>query len=127
MRIIQQSVNMLKNVVLNSVSGSVTINGKSYSGNNITVSNGTVIIDGVVQDGEHLGYNIQIDIIGNVGEIETSSGNVTVSGDVSDVSTSSGDVKCGDVTGNINTSSGDVVCGNVGGKIKTSSGDVNHR
>jgi hypothetical protein len=129
MNIVQRSVNKMNNVVIGSFSGGngMTINGKTYNGNNITISDGVVIVDGVVQDGDHIGYNIQVTVNGNVGEIETGSGDITVNGEVSDVSTSSGDVKCGNVAGNVQTSSGDVTCGTVGGKIKTSSGDVNHR
>jgi DUF4097 and DUF4098 domain-containing protein YvlB len=107
--------------------GSVTINGKTYHGTNVTVVNGVVTIDGKVQGGAIHGP-ISISVQGNVGSIETSAGDINVKGDCSgDIETSAGDIDVeGNCSGDIKTISGDVsVTGSVGGKINTVSGDIN--
>lgn len=105
----------------------VIINGKTYDhGKNVSITNGKVVIDGVVQEDNILAAGpISVLIQGTCGNIECASGEVIVSGSVDgDVSTASGDIDCGDVQGSISTASGDVQCGNVGGRITTASGDI---
>ena len=92
---------------------SVTINGKTYNGDgkNITVKDGSIIVDGKQVD--HISSSpINITVSGNSGNIETGQGDITIQGDVQ------GDVKTGQ---------GDVKCGNVNGSVKTGMGDVNMR
>lgn len=105
----------------------IIINGNTYSGNSIVVSNGKVIINGkdVTPDSKE----IYIKVEGNIEELKVDSCNkVEIVGDVSNVKTQSGDVEIsGNVGGSIQTMSGDVDCGNVGGSISTMSGDVKHR
>ena len=106
--------------------GTVEINGVSYSGRNIQVTNGRVIIDGKEQSGAALSQPITINVAGNCGGIECGSGNITIKGSVGgDIRAGSADVCCGDVAGNVLTGSGDVECGDVRGNIQTGSGDVN--
>lgn len=104
---------------------SVTIDGKTFTGNCVSVVNGKVTIDGKTQEGELVG-DINIVVNGDVESIDNSSGTVTAHS-VGDISTGSGDVECDAVSGSIRTGSGDVSCGKVGGRIKTGSGDVYHR
>lgn len=95
----------------------VIVNGKviETSGRNITIQNGTIIIDGdVVQDG--LTGNINVSIHGDVEKINCG-GSVSVEGNVL------GDVDCGgsatirgDVKGSVDCG-GSCTCGNVGGDI----------
>ena len=123
---------------------SISINGVSYKGGNISIIGNKVIIDGKDQtpdskeikievngDIEELSvdYASEISIKGNVDNVRTSSGDVTINGVVkNNIQTSSGDVEIdGDVTGGINTSSGDVKCGKVSGNVRTMSGDIKHR
>lgn len=105
----------------------ISINGNTYSGNSIVVTNGKVIINGkdVTPDSKEI--NIKVD--GNIDELKVDVCNkVEITGDVSNVKTQSGDVEIsGNVTGSIQTMSGDVDCGTVGGSISTMSGDVKHR
>lgn len=105
----------------------ININGNKYSGNNISISNGRVIIDGkdVTPDSK----NITICVDGNISEMKVDAcDSVVVNGNCGSVSTMSGDVEVdGDVTGSITTMSGDVDCGTVGGSISTMSGDIKHR
>jgi hypothetical protein len=105
--------------------GSVTIDGKSFKGNNIKIVNGKVIVDGKTQDGELVG-DINVTVHGDVELLENGSGNVTAQ-NIGEANTGSGDIDCGSVSGSIRTGSGDVTCGKVGGSIRTGSGDVSHR
>lgn len=105
----------------------ININGKQYSGNSITVNNGKIIIDGKDMTPDSKEINIQVS--GNVEKISADYvSKLSVTGNVGAIQTQSGDVDVsGDVAGSINTMSGDVDCGNVSGSISTMSGDVKHR
>ena len=123
----------------------IKINGKTYFGNNIQISNNRVIIDGKdVSDDHKDSKEITIQIEGNVETLDVDraksiivNGNVnslkSVSGDVEckdvtgDIKTVSGNVECGNVQGGVQTNSGDVKCGTIGGSVKTLSGDIKHR
>lgn len=99
------------------------INGKSFSGRNIQVSNGEVIIDGIkVMDAD---AEVNIEVHGDVDKISNETGTVKAN-HAGSINTMSGDVECGDVSGSVGTMSGDVNCGKVNGKVKTMSGDVRH-
>lgn len=106
--------------------GRIVIDGREFTGNNISIVKGKVTVDGVVQDGQLVG-DVKIDVYGDVVKLDAGSGNVTVSGTCEQVSTMSGDVQCGDVHGNIKTMSGDVTCGTIGGSVSTMSGSIRHR
>jgi hypothetical protein len=105
----------------------ITVNGVTFSGNNISISKGKVIIDGndVTPDAK----NIDIKIDGNISELKVDAcDSLVVNGNCGSVATMSGDVDIdGDVTGNISTMSGDVKCGTVGGSISTMSGDIKNK
>jgi hypothetical protein len=105
----------------------ININGKIYQGNNISIVNGKVTIDGKDQTPDSKEINITVN--GNIDTLKVDVANkVFVVGQVNSVSTVSGDVDTsGDVLGSISTVSGDVECGNVGGSITTVSGDIKHR
>lgn len=105
----------------------IKINGNTYTGNSIVISNGKVIVNGkeVTPDGKEINISVQ----GDIYELKVDTCNkVSVTGSVKSISTQSGDVEVtGDVDGNISTMSGDVDCGHVQGSISTMSGDVKHR
>lgn len=103
----------------------ININGGVYSGNNISVINGKIIVDGVnvtPGDSKHIKIEVtgnidkltvdacnEISINGNVGTVKTMSGNVDVTGDIAgDIKTLSGNVDCDDVSGNVKTMSGNI-------------------
>lgn len=105
----------------------IVIGSKVYSGNNITISNNEVYIDGkkVSTDDEK---NITIEVNGNVNEIKVDScQRVTVNGDAGFVKTLSGDIDCRNVEGGVQTVSGNVSCGDIGGSVSTVSGNVKHK
>lgn len=68
---------------------------------------------------------IKIEIKGEVQQLITQSGEVTVNGDVNNLKTTSGDVSC-DYAMNINTVSGDVTCKGKPQYVNTVSGDINY-
>lgn len=103
---------------------SVIINGQSYSGTNISISNGRVIIDGKDVEDASTSPKIEVCINGAVEELQVASGDVVVHGDVGSLSSTSGDVSCRDVAGNVTTTSGDVKCGSVHGNVTTVTGDI---
>ena len=104
--------------------GRINIDGREFCGNNVTINNGRVTVDGVTQDGELVG-DINVTIHGDVELIENACGAVKAN-KVGSIHTQSGDVVCGDVTGSVQTMSGDIACESIGGSVSTMSGDVMH-
>ena len=115
----------------------IKINGKVYSGNNITIQNGKVIIDGKTTESNEKIINIIVE--GNIETLkvdfcETIKANdvktlITTSGDVTcnnvnSVETTSGDIECNDVNGNVTSTSGDINCKSIKGNCRTVSGDI---
>lgn len=109
--------------------GSVTINGVSYTGNNITINgSGEVVVDGVSQttiESKNISVYVNSE---SCGDITTTSGDVKIETGcvVGDIKTVSGDINChSNVDGSVNTVSGDVTTfGNICGGVKTVSGDI---
>ncbi|MGL4353037.1 MAG: hypothetical protein ACRCTP_03725 [Aeromonas popoffii] len=100
----------------------VEINGRSFSGKNITIDSKGVVIDGKRAElGSELVFNVTV-----IGEVQSIDGanSVKVTGPVGSVKTMSGEVECGDVTGNVSTMSGDITANNIAGSVKTMSGDI---
>lgn len=98
---------------------SITINGKTFNGNNIFVSNGKVIVDGNEQsysEGNKYSHTYKVEITGNPQKVETM-GDVSVSGDCGYINTM-GNVNVRQNSGNINTM-GVVTVGGTSGKINT--------
>src|ERR1019366_10154899 len=84
----------------------VTIGGKTYTVNSITIVNGRVTIDGVLQDDTVSGV-VEIRVLeGTIGELRTDAS-----------------VTCNDVTGNVQAG-GSVHCDNVGGSVNAG-GSIN--
>ena len=103
----------------------IRINNKSFSGNNIVVSNNKVYIDGKLQEQDGNERNISIVVEGNISTLQVDvCDKIEIKGEVGSVKTSSGDVDCGNVKGRVHTMSGDVMCDDVYGGISTMSGDV---
>ena len=104
------------------VRGSVDIDGRTFTGSNISIDNDRVIIDGVEQEGQFAG-TVSITVNGDVGSISTGFGDIKAQS-VGKVSTGSGDVECGDVSGSVTTGSGDIKCGRISGSASTMSGNI---
>lgn len=106
--------------------GQLTINGKTYQGNDIQIINGNIYIDGVLQSQNQ--NNLEIHIHGNVQNLECDQ-NITIHGNVENANAkgsincndaqsvyANGSVNCDNVHGNVNAG-GSVNCDNVGGSI----------
>lgn len=107
-----------------SSNSSVTINGKTYVGRNITINGNKVSVDGnVVEEA----VNIYINVTGNVEKINTT-GDIKVHGNVGSAETGAGDIVIeGNVSGNVETGAGDIVIkGNVAGEVSTCAGSIHH-
>lgn len=102
---------------------SVTINGQTLTGRNISIIGDKIVIDGVEQGGSLVGA-ISVVVNGNADSVETNFGSVEVTGTVGRIKTMSGDVHCADVSGDVGTMSGDVICQTIAGDAKTMSGDI---
>lgn len=115
--------NTINNFEVSTDSGTtVTINGKTYSGNHIQMNGNKVVVDGErVNDIEEKEITITVD--GDVKSISLGSGHIKAK-NIGSLRVGSGDVDCEEVNGDITTGSGDVDCQNVTGSIKTGSGDV---
>lgn len=105
----------------------ITINGQVYTGNNITVNNGKVTIDGnTVQGLDEKIINISVE-----GNLE---GNLTVDNAESieingyvggSVRTNNGDVICeSDIHNGASTTNGDIHASKIEGSISTVNGDI---
>ena len=95
----------------------ININGQTImcSGNNISINNGVIKVDGKVIKQCEIG-NLNVTIEGDIENIACD-GSVTVNGNVSKSIDCNGSVKVsGDVVGNIDCS-GSCSCGNVSGNI----------
>lgn len=107
--------------------GTIVINGTTYSGNNVQISNDKIVIDGEVMSGHSKERTLNIVIEGSIETLSTVSGDIKVNGPVGESITSvSGDINiAGNVIGNIKSTSGDVLIhGSHDGSIKTVSGDI---
>lgn len=111
------------------VNGKVTVNGNVFQTNGSSFSingNGNVIINGeTVLTVES--KNIEVNIVGDVENLQTTSGDINVEGVVNgSVKTVSGDIQVkGGVTGDVQTVSGDVKSPQISGNVKTVSGNIN--
>ena len=109
----------------------IQINGKTFYGNNLNISNGKIIIDGKVQSSlsDFDEKEINITIEGDVVEVSTEIGNITVNGNVSkNVKNTNGDINVsGSVGGDVKITNGSVECGNVNGDVDTTNGNIKYK
>jgi hypothetical protein len=94
--------------------GQTVINGKRYTGNNISIIDGQVIVDGVVQ-GEVGERKIEIQVLCNVDQI-FSEESITINGNVTGDIEAKMSVNCDNVTGNVSAGMS-VNCDDVGGNV----------
>ena len=99
-------------------------------GKSIVKRGGEWYVDGKKVDTSDVGMTeldvVNIEITGDVTNLNTSSGDVTVNGNFMLVSTGSGDVKCNNVV-NVKTGSGDITCSKASGSVSTVTGDIYRR
>lgn len=105
----------------------ITINGVSFSGNNIQIINDKVIVDGKDLTPETKEINIVVDgdLIGN---LEFHNGKAEIKGGVhKSVKSHNGDIKIGSVVGgDVSSHNGNIECGHISGSVKTKNGNIKH-
>jgi hypothetical protein len=106
---------------------SITINGVTYQGRNISIRDNVIKIDGAIIKTDSL--QVSIIVNGDVDKLSVDAAEtVTISGNVKgNVNTMSGDVEVKqNIVGSVETMSGDVSCSSIGGKVTTMSGNITH-
>ncbi|CAL7908687.1 hypothetical protein HMPREF1049_0118 [Fusobacterium necrophorum subsp. funduliforme ATCC 51357] len=108
------------NIVTN---GKIIINGKEYTGKNISIINNKVMIDGKEYQEEE--KEIHITIHGDVESLDIDyCSEISIHGNAKTVKTMSGDVECNIVEGNVSTMSGNVIAKEIRGDVNTMSGNI---
>lgn len=100
--------------------GKMTINGVTYEGNNISICNNGVIIDGKVQ-GDSLSKDV-IEIKGDVQSVSCDK-SLTIIGSIKGNADARGSINCDKIGGDVNAG-GSVNCDDVGGNV-SAGGSVN--
>ena len=106
------------------------VNGRRYDcpdGANVSVINNKMYVNGQpVDDFSNDEKNIEIIINGNVDEVKTDTGNITVNGNISgDATTDCGNITVGgDIRGNVKTDCGNVSANGIAGKCSTDCGNI---
>ena len=108
------------------MNNTISINGKTYKGNDLSISGGKVYIDGKLQHEEDK-IDINITVNGNLDTLEVDAcntitvkqnckvvtcknGNVIIHGNVEgDVTNKNGNIKCKNILGDANTNIGNIV------------------
>ena len=106
----------------------ISINGKTYKGNNVSVINGQVYIDGVkkVASEEKV---INITIEGDINELKVDvCDKLEVTGNCHTVNSTNGNIQVkGNVSGDVTNKNGNIICKEVGGDATTKNGNVIHQ
>lgn len=106
----------------------IEINGRSFSGSNISIIGGKVIVDGKEVDGLQDEKEINIVVNGDIETLQSGNGNVSVTGSAGSVQTVNGGVEItGNVTGSIKTVNGDIRCGEVHGSVNSVNGNITRK
>ena len=108
------------------ISGTIEIDGKTYKGRNLTITENDIIIDGVSQGSVQTSKPVTIVVTGSCGDIRLENGTVEVEGNAQSIQTTSGDIDCLNVKGSVVTVSGNVTCSDVIGSVHTVSGKITH-
>ena len=108
--------------------GNVSINGKVYHGNNVSMKNGVVTVDGVVQDGGKAieEKKITITIHGDCGDIQLGNGVIQVEGDAGDIETTNGAVSVAGDVDDVSTVNGAITVRGSCKKAKSVNGRITH-
>lgn len=126
--------------VKNAPTTTIVVNGKSFSGRNVTVINGNVIVDGKkmeIPDSKEVKIEIhgdvgildvdigEVQVTGSVGNVTTDQGAVTVSGDVKGyVRVDQGNVECHDIFSDVQIDMGNVKASTIHGSASTKMGNI---
>ena len=106
----------------------ISINGVTYEGANLIINNDS----GHIQiDNQIVSINnrvIDINISGDLNVLEVSSANkIEILGNVGEVNTASGSIYADKILGNVNSASGSIYANEIKGNVSSISGSVNYR
>jgi hypothetical protein len=108
----------------------VNINGRTIKSNgNITISGSRVFIDGNEIETEETEKTINIQVDGAVQNLVVDSASeIKINGNVSEISSKNGNVTIiGNVSGNVDNKNGNIECADVGGDVTTKNGNIRHK
>jgi hypothetical protein len=109
----------------------ININGMSFTGSKVQITNNKIYIDGKLLDESHLEdakvFNIIVD--GPLSKLDVENAeSIEIKGDVGSVKTTNGNVQVsGSVNGDVKTVNGNVNAINIDGKVSTVNGNINEK
>lgn len=80
--------------------GRVNVNGVTYEGNNVSIENNRIYIDGVLQGQDPLSGVVAIEISGDLNNFSCDA-NATVNGEIKGDVEVNGTLQCGPIEGNV--------------------------
>lgn len=102
----------------------ITVNGKSFQGNSVSIVNGEIIVDGK-KVSSPTEKEINITITGDIKELILDSGTIKMEGDVGNLEVNHGKVGIqGDVKGNASIKHGNLECDNIFADVDVAHGNV---
>lgn len=106
----------------------ININGKVYSGNNVSVVNNKVIIDGKRVDDEN-SKEIKISVEGNIQSLDVEyCDEIKITGECESVVSKNGNIQVkGNVKGDVTSKNGNIICRDVEGSVETKNGNIVHQ
>ena len=104
----------------------IKVNGKSYTGNNVSIINNEVFIDGKKAEQSEDTKVINITVDANIEKLDVDyCDKLEINGDCRNVISKNGNLEIkGNVTGDVTNKNGNVICREVGGDVATKNGNV---
>lgn len=115
------NANVRRGFIQNSNNHTIIVNGKTYSGSNVEINGGNLIIDNNIKDKEIYGA-ITITVNGDVQTIETITGDVKAN-NVYHIEAQNGSVHCQGAF-DVTAINGDVYADNIYGNASTTNGNI---
>lgn len=117
-------LNELIDKVRKAPANSISVNGKSFSGRNVTIINGKVIVDGKTVDMPDA-KEIIVNIEGDLGSLQLDAGTVNVTGHAGDVHVGQGTAKVEmDVKGEVRVDQGKLECNDIFADVRVDMGNI---
>jgi len=106
----------------------ISINGRVYKGNNVSINGDVILIDGKPAEGLEDAKTITVRVEGDIESLSIDNcDEINVNGNVEQVSSKSGNIIVkGSVSGDILNKNGNIICGSVGGDVSNKNGSIIH-
>lgn len=102
----------------------ITVNGRTFKGNTVSIVGGDIIVDGKKVDSPEE-KEINVTITGNVKELYLDGGTITMHGNVGDLSVAHAKtIINGDIKNNVRIQHGNMECDNIYSDVETNHGNV---